>query len=59
MGCSGDHRYFVAETAGVEANGAASVHLFLVCINCGHPVHHKFDVSEVPVAALKLTGKKE
>ncbi len=56
--CSGGHRYFVAETAGVDAGGSASVHLFLVCINCGDPLHHKFVVSDVP-AVLKLTGKKE
>jgi hypothetical protein len=41
--CSGPHRYFIAETVGVESEGTVSV--IAVCTDCGDCIFHKFQVA--------------
>jgi len=50
--CTGTHRYFVAETGTVEAEGKVCV--IIVCTSCGESqlIQHK-------VAGVILTPKKE
>jgi hypothetical protein len=54
--CAGEHRYFVAETVGIEAEGKVVV--IALCTACGAPITHAVRVTSQPGTLLKL-GKSE
>jgi hypothetical protein len=54
--CSGDHRFYVAETVAVPTEG--TVHVIAICTDCGEPNFKSFVVAK-PGATIHLGSENK
>ena len=55
--CTGEHRFYVADVAIVEAEGKVVV--ILVCTACGKCLHHDIKVADSKTTVTLLKGEKQ